>query len=293
MTRRPDAEGNVVEIDDDAPAVLGLDRELSGARAMVPARDRWIATERGRLFAREWTPGGAGLPPLLLLHDSLGCVELWRDFPARLAAATGRPVVAYDRLGFGRSDPHPGPLPSTFVADEAAIVDAVCGALGHAAIVPLGHSVGGGMAVATAARHPGRCAAVITVSAQAFVEERTLAGLRDARARFSRPGQLDRLERYHGDKARWVLDAWLGTWLDPGFAGFRLDEDLALVRGPLLALHGDRDEYGSPEHPRRIARLAAGPSTAVVLDGCGHLPHREQPERVIDEVARFLASLAR
>jgi pimeloyl-ACP methyl ester carboxylesterase len=216
-------------------------------------------------------------------------VDLWRDFPQRLAVATGRPVVAYDRLGFGRSDAYPGALPVTFIRDEAmAVVPRLSDVLGLDAVVPFGHSVGGAMALAVAARSPERCAAVVTESAQSFVEDRTLAGVRAARADFQRPGQLERLARYHGVKAAWVLDAWVETWLAPAFAGWCLDDDLRDVRCPTLAFHGDQDEYGSVQHAERIARLTRGPSRLVILDGCGHVPHREQPTRVLDEVERFL-----
>ena len=258
----------------------------------MTATDHRIGTEQGTLFARRWVPRDArraAPAPIVLFHDSLGCVELWRDFPEQLAVATRRPVVAYDRLGFGRSDEHPGPLPLTFIRDEAAtVVPRVCHALGLDMIVPFGHSVGGGMAIATAARWPDRCAAVVTESAQSFVEDRTRAGLEAARVEFARPGQLERLARYHGAKARWVLDAWIETWLSAEFADWHLDEDLRGVRCPALALHGDRDEYGSAEHPGRIARLTQGPARAVILDGCGHVPHREQPARVLSEVTQFL-----
>ena len=261
----------------------------------VTATDHRIGTERGTLFARAWAPTDVRRDPgatILLFHDSLGCVDLWRDFPQRLAVATHRSVVAYDRLGFGRSDAHPGRLPVTFIRDEAAtVVPRVCETLGLDAIVPFGHSVGGGMAIATAARCPERCAAVVTEAAQTFVEDRTVAGLRAARSDFDRPGQLERLARYHGAKARWVLDAWIETWLSAEFADWRLDDDLRGVRCPTLALHGDRDEYGSARHPERIASLTNGPSRAVILEGCGHVPHREQPTRVLAEVATFLASL--
>jgi pimeloyl-ACP methyl ester carboxylesterase len=259
----------------------------------VTASDHRVTTEKGTLFARTWVPSSARRDPdasILLFHDSLGSVDVWRDFPEQLAAATGRPVVAYDRLGFGRSDAHPGLLPLTFIRDEAeTAVPRLREALGLDAIVPFGHSVGGAMAIATAARWPEQCATVVTESAQSFVEGRTLAGIRAARAEFERPDRFERVERYHGAKARWVLDAWIGTWLDPAFAGWRLDDDLRGVRCPILALHGDQDEYGSPEHPKRIARLVQGASHVVILDGCGHVPHREQPARVLDEVARFLA----
>ncbi len=254
----------------------------------------WIATEQGRLFARVWAPSDLRSDtdaPILLFHDSLGCVELWRDFPEQLAVATRRSVIAYDRLGFGQSDAHPGTLPLTFIRDEGAtVVPQTCEALGIDAFIAFGHSVGGGMAIATASRWPERCAAVVTEAAQTFVEDRTVAGLRAARSDFDRPSQLERLARYHGAKARWVLDAWIETWLSPEFAEWRLDDDLRRVRCPALALHGDQDEYGSAEHPGRIAHLTQGPSKAVILEGCGHVPHREQPARVLAEVAGFLAS---
>ncbi|WP_328702649.1 alpha/beta fold hydrolase [Belnapia mucosa] len=260
---------------------------------MAKAADHWVETPGGRLFARSWQPEGSAAeagPTVVLIHDSLGCVELWRDFPAALATALGRRVVAYDRLGFGRSDPHPGPLPPDFIRGETeAGLLPLCEQLGIGRMVPFGHSVGGGMAVGAAARLPERCAALVTVSAQTFVEDRTLAGLREAEAGFRDPAQMQRLARYHGAKAEWVLEAWLGTWLAPEFAGWTLDADLARVRCPLLALHGDRDEYGSARHPERIVAGAAGPSRMVLLPGCGHVPHREGPEAVIEEVARFLA----
>jgi len=260
----------------------------------VAATDHRIGTEEGTLFARAWAPTDVRRDPgatILLFHDSLGCVDLWRDFPQQLAVATRRSVVAYDRLGFGQSDAHPGALPLTFIRDEAAtVVPGLCDALGLDMIIPFGHSVGGGMAIATAAGWPERCAAVVTESAQSFVEDRTRAGLQAARVEFARPGQLERLARYHGEKARWVLDAWIETWLSPAFADWSLDEDLRNVRCPALALHGDQDEYGSPEHPGRIARLTQGPSKGVILEGLGHVPHREQPARVLAEVAKFLAS---
>lgn len=261
----------------------------------VARRDHRIGVPGGRLFAREWTPLGPEAPPdarapLLLFHDSLGSVDLWRDFPARLATTTGRRVIAYDRLGLGRSDPFPGRLPLTFVDDEAtAVVPRLREALGLERLVALGHSVGGAMAVATAARLGDACEALVTIAAQSFVEERTLDGVRAARAAFADPERVRRLERHHGDKARWVLDAWIETWLDPAFAGWNLDAALGDVRCPTLALHGDRDEYGSVEQATRIAREVRGPARVVILEECGHVPQREQSARVLAEIGRLLA----
>jgi pimeloyl-ACP methyl ester carboxylesterase len=253
--------------------------------------DHGIATPAGRLFARSWTPDAAApAAPVLLFHDSLGSVELWRDFPAALAQATGRRVVAYDRLGFGRSDPCTDTLTPAFVRHESVVnVPALCAQLDIARFVAFGHSVGGAMAVETAAAFGARCAALVTESAQTFAEDRTLAGIRVAKAQFAEPGQRERLARWHGDKARWVLDAWTETWLSPAFADWSIHAVLPSVRCPVLAIHGEDDEYGSPVHPRRIAASVAGPAEVLLLPGCGHVPHREQPEPVLDALCRFLA----
>ncbi|WP_420211220.1 alpha/beta fold hydrolase [Burkholderia aenigmatica] len=273
----------------------------------IVTEETTVETPQGRLFAKRWRGGPAqqaagalnvGAPgpaapkpvaPIVLLHDSLGCVDLWRDFPAQLASATQRDVIAYDRLGFGRSDRHPGTLGTTFVRDEAdRAFAALLEQLGVDAFVALGHSVGGGMAVGCAAAHPERCRALVTIAAQAYVEERTLAGIRDAGQQFDEPGQLDRLARYHGDKAEWVLRAWVDTWLSPAFRDWSLDDVLPHVRCPTLAIHGSQDEYGSSVHPNRIASRVAGMSSVVMLKECGHVPHRERTADVLDAVKDFL-----
>jgi pimeloyl-ACP methyl ester carboxylesterase len=259
---------------------------------MTPtAEDLFAPTPQGRIFARRWGEADGGAP-IVLLHDSLGCVELWRDFPAKLAAETGRSVVAYDRLGFGRSDPHPGALSLDFIREEAeTTLPRLMAALGIERVALFGHSVGGAMAVAASAALPGQIEAVITESAQAFIEERTLSSIAEARTAFRAPDQIERLARYHGDKAKWVLDAWTETWLSQGFASWSLDEELGRLYCPVLAMHGDRDEYGSTAFPERIARLAQGAAEMVIFENCGHVPHREQPDAVLKAVTGFLGGL--
>ncbi|WP_246483657.1 alpha/beta fold hydrolase [Paenacidovorax monticola] len=140
--------------------------------------------------------------PIVLFHDSLGCVELWRDLPAALCLATGRPVIAYDRLGFGRSDARRLRPPLDFVAQEADDYFPVLREqLGVERFIALGHSVGGGMAIHCAAEWADTCDALVTVAAQVFAEERTLGGIRVAREQFQDPQQIERLARYHGSKA--------------------------------------------------------------------------------------------
>lgn len=259
----------------------------------ILASDVWIDHPQGRLFSRRWRHTGAdpatGEPtPIVLLHDSLGCVELWRDFPALLAAATGRDVIAYDRLGFGRSDAREGKLAPDFIADEArTYFPLVCERMKVDRFIAFGHSVGGGMAVHCAARYPQRCEALVTESAQAFVGEETRAGLLEAKRLFEDERALSRLEKYHGNKAQWVLDAWLGTWLDPAFAAWSLRDVLPAVRCPVLAIHGALDEYGSSRHPETIAEHAGGPAQVHILPGTYHVPHRERPDEIAGLVAAF------
>lgn len=255
--------------------------------------EHWVSTPDGRLFVKCWSGGrgaGDGLAPIVLLHDSLGCVDLWREFPEQLSRATGRRVIAYDRLGFGRSDPYPGALGHGFIGDEATGgFTAVCDHLDVGDFVVFGHSVGGGMASGCAATHPDRCQALITESAQAFVEERTLAGIRDAQRAFAEEGRFDRLRTYHGDKAAWVLDAWVSTWLSEAFRHWTLDDVLQEVRCPVLAIHGEDDEYGSRIHSERIAAASDGSATIEMLPDCGHVPHREREDDVLAAVSAFLA----
>ncbi|AUH62937.1 alpha/beta fold hydrolase [Paracoccus zhejiangensis] len=253
--------------------------------------EHWIETPRGRLFLRDWA--GDGSVPLILMHDSLGSVDLWRGFPEALARATGRRVLAYDRLGFGRSGQHPGELDRPgFVTGEARGNFArVIAALGIDRFAILGHSVGGGMGIGIAAAYPDRCRALVTISAQTFAEPLTLQGIREAKAGFAASGQMERLARWHGEKAPWVLDAWTETWLSPAFADWTLDAALARVRCPVLAIHGEADEYGSIAHPRRLAERSGGPVVLRLMAGEGHFPHRSDEAGTVAAVAEFLAGL--
>ena len=261
---------------------------------VISSSETRVQTPDGQLHVKRWqAQGGAAKAPLVLMHDSLGSVDLWREFPAQLAAATGREVIAYDRLGFGHSDPNPHRLQPSFVESEVeAGFTPLHQALGLGDFVMLGHSVGGGMAAMVAAAYGRQCQALITESAQSFVEDRTLQGIRAARDNFAQPGQLERLARYHGDKAAWVLSAWVDTWLSPPFAHYRLDAALRQVHCPVLAIHGELDEFGSLVHPENICTWAQGPCEAEIIAGGGHVPHRELPDRISSRIAGFLSRIA-
>lgn len=255
----------------------------------VEVFDGYVKVPGGRVFVRRWRPATHGRSPIVLLHDSLGCVDLWRDFPAELAQVTNREVIAYDRLGFGQSTPRTQ-LPSVdFIAEEAeTYFPAIRGALNVERFVVFGHSVGGAMAVMIAALHGDGCDALVTESAQAFVEERTLSGIRAGKEQFRDPEQFKKLTRYHGDKASWVLNAWTEVWLSGQFKDWTLDPHLSKVTCPVLAIHGDLDEFGSVEFPRRIAARVSGPSQTLILENGGHVPHRERKDEVLRALYSFL-----
>lgn len=254
----------------------------------------FITAQDQEIYVKTWCPAHkeSDLAPIVLMHDSLGSVDLWRDFPPQLAAATGRTVYAYDRLGFGQSSPHPDLLNVDFVITEAEQVFKTV--LDHFDIdhfLIMGHSVGGGMSVVIAATYPERCVGLITIAAQFEVEELTLAGIREAKLGFEQAGQIDRLARYHGDKAQWVLNAWTETWLSPAFRDWNLAAIVSEVDCPTLVIHGELDEYGTTAQPQQIFAGIAGQAELQILEGLHHMPHKEQPELVIALIAEFVQDL--
>jgi pimeloyl-ACP methyl ester carboxylesterase len=254
--------------------------------------DHWVQSADGRLFARSWAQQGAGSAPIVLLHDSLGSVELWREFPEQLAAATGRTVIAYDRLGYGKSDPNPELPGIDFISAEAS--GDFAAVLRHFEIdrfVAFGHSIGAEMSVGIGAHYGERCAAVIAMSAQSWLEDKTLATIASAQQTFADPEQFKRVTRYHGDKTQWVFRAWTEFWLSPEMRDWNVCGELARLSAPLLVLHGDRDDFTTLDQPRTMAARSGGPARLEILAGVGHLPHREQPERVLTLVAQFLKPL--
>lgn len=259
----------------------------------IDVSETFIDVPGGRVLVRQWNIEESKRAPIFLLHDSLGSVDQWREFPAELARATERNVIAYDRLGFGRSSVRLERPSVRFIHEEAEIYfPALVRGLGIDRFALFGHSVGGGMAISIAALHPKQCEAVISESAQAFLEPHTLDGIRKANVMFQDPRRFARLEKWHGDKAAWVLAAWTEVWQLPEFESWSLDEWLVEVTCPVLAIHGDLDEFGSVEFPKRIVSKVKGPSQLAILENCGHVPHRERRSEILALVTSFLESVA-
>jgi pimeloyl-ACP methyl ester carboxylesterase len=237
--------------------------------------------------AARWDPPAATGVPIVLLHEGLGCVDLWRDFPARLAHATGRTVYAYSRRGYGRSAPLAAPRRPDYLHDESRRgLASVLDALGLGRAVLFGHSDGASIALIHAAEAPARVAGVVALAPHVFVEELTLCGLRATRDAWQAGGLRPRLARWHAD-VDGAFHGWNDVWLSPEFRDWSIEALLPSIAAPVLAIQGADDEYGTLEQPWRIR--AGHPATELlVLDGCGHAPHRERTEAVLAATVRFL-----
>lgn len=254
----------------------------------------WCPVEGHRLRVEALTPPGAddSRAPLVFLHEGLGCIRLWRDVPGRLAAATGRRAVVYDRRGYGESDPVVDPRGPDYLHIEAGRhLPALMGALEIERAVFVGHSDGGTIALLFGARFPSRTAGIVTEAAHIYVDKMTVAGIRRAVTAYRQGDLRRRLARYHGEQTDSVFWSWADTWLAPWFRNWNIEADIAGVTSPLLAIQGADDPYGEPEQVERIVKAVGGPAQPLIVPGCGHIPHHEAPAAVMAAVAAFAAAL--
>lgn len=232
-------------------------------------------------------------PTLVLLHEGLGCVALWKDFPARLRDATELPVLVYSRRGYGRSDPIELPRPPSFMHDEAReTLPALLRTCGVDDLVLVGHSDGGSIALIHAASFPDApVRGVIAEAAHVFVEDVTLESIRRAAAAYEDSDLRSRLARYHGDNVDGAFHGWSRVWLSPAFRNWDLRPQLAAIRCPVLAIQGDHDPYGTLAQVDAIAHAVAGDFESLVLSHVGHAPHVEQPDVALATMARWTRQL--
>ena len=260
----------------------------------MQTQEQFISFNQHQIYTKQWiVDEEQKLSPIVLLHESLGSTELWKDFPEILAEKLKRNVISYDRIGFGQSSARNDLLALSFVADEAEPLTAVLDALALQSCILLGHSVGGGMAVAIGSMLKARCKAVITVAAQAYVEGETLDGIRHAAENACpNPKFIESLSRYHGEKTQWVLDAWTNTWLNPAFRDWNTAEYLEKLECLLLVIHGDQDPYATIAQPEYfIAKAKTKQKISHIMRGCGHFPHREKQDNLLQTLEIFLRTI--
>jgi pimeloyl-ACP methyl ester carboxylesterase len=232
-------------------------------------------------------------PALVFLHEGLGCVAMWGEFPARVADETGCRTVVYSRCGYGRSDPFDTPRTPRYLHDEALdALPAVRAALGLDRVVLVGHSDGGSIALIHAGAGRWPVAGLVVLAPHEFVEQAALRGIAAAGHAWRTTDLPGRLGRYHRDPER-VFRAWHDTWLDPAFRGWTIEDYLPGIRCPIVAVQGEDDEYATMAQLDVIAARATGSPRVdkLRLANCGHLPHRDAPAAVVDAIATFVRPL--
>ena len=262
------------------------DTRPSAERTAAPAGE-FVRVEGLDIEFRRWP--GADVP-ILLLHEALGSVSMWRDFPDRLAEATGREVIAWSRAGHGASDPTPTPRDEGYFDREATSGFRLMDALGIHTAHLFGHSDGTSIALTMAARHPERVAGLALEAPHVTVERQTIAAIRKVKEIYAAGDMKAKLGRHHRDPDH-VFRGWHELWLDPQFAGWSMEDVLPLVEAPVLLIQGCDDEYFSMQ---QLDRIQAGVPHArrLELADCGHSPHRHQPDAVIASALELFERLS-
>jgi len=254
-------------------------------------------TVRGfRLAARRIDPYGVQTqhrPVLVFLHEGLGSMQLWGDFPQAIASACGLPALLYDRLGHGLSEPLPSPaVDVAYLAREAhTFLPEVLSACAVRSPVLIGHSDGGTIALLYAARRPKQVLGIVTEAAHVFVDDRTRDGIRQTVAAYRENDLKTRLSKYHGPNTEALFQRWADTWLSDEFAAWNIEWQLKAVQCPVLAIQGDADEYGTAAQMKSIAAHAGGRSDTFLVPGCRHVPHYQAREAVAERIIAFVRAI--
>ena len=238
-------------------------------------------------------PGPAEAPTLVFLHEGLGCVAMWRDFPERVAGQTGCGALVYSRAGYGNSDQTDLPRPVGFMHDEALLtLPQVLDAFQIQTAILVGHSDGGSIALIHAGgASDARVRGLILEAPHVFVEEIGLESIRAIAGQYRSGDLKQRLARYHGKNVDATFWGWNDVWLNPEFKSWNIEEYLPHIRVPILLIQGADDQYGTPEQIRKIEAGCPGRVRTVLLPDCGHSPHLDQPERTLAAMKEFVGTL--
>jgi pimeloyl-ACP methyl ester carboxylesterase len=258
--------------------------------------DQFIDLGDRRLRVRRLGPGrtdGLDRTTLVFLHEGLGCIEMWRDFPQELCDVLQCKGVVYDRTAYGQSSPWPSDPGVRYMEIEADdVLPRLLTALAIDDCVLVGHSDGGTIALNYAANDPEPLRAVVTLAAHAVTEPVCVEAIVRARAAYRTGDLRERLAKYHGDNTDRAFYLWSDAWVAPGFQPMDADARLPRVEVPVQAIQGEDDEYGTELQLGLIAGKVAGYCETRLVPDAGHSPHLQQPHYVLAEIARFLAPLA-
>lgn len=229
----------------------------------------------------------SGRQTIVMLHEGLGSVSMWRDFPHALAQRTRCRILVYSRHGYGQSARLQSPRAVSYLHDEAFIVlPELLVRLGVREPILFGHSDGGSIALLHAARFP--TAGVVAMAAHVFVEEISVTSIAAAKVAYQTTNLREKLARYHAD-VDGVFWGWNDIWLHPDFRAWNIEEFLPAIQCPVLVIQGVEDEYGTAEQMHRIQRQAAKVELLHLAD-CRHSPHRDQPEQLLQGVGSWIGS---
>lgn len=236
--------------------------------------------------------GFSGKPTIVFLHDSFGCIQLWKDFPQKLGELVKCNVTVYDRFGYGKSGPFIKPKRDNFYMEyEADILNELLDLWGISKAILFGHSDGGTIALIAAAKYPSKILGVITEGAHILVEEVTLNGIHEAVQVYKTSNLKERLEAYHGDKTEALFWAWAEIWNSEGYSNWSIEKMMPLVKCPSLIIQGEYDEFGSLKQVDGIVNGTTGKSTKWIIPNVKHNPHKEVPELVLQRCTEFIKQL--
>ncbi|OWU82741.1 alpha/beta fold hydrolase [Phaeobacter sp. 22II1-1F12B] len=233
-------------------------------------------------------------PTIVLLHEGLGCAALWRDFPAKLAEATGMGVFVYSRLGYGQSDAAELPKPLDFMTNEAVdVLPQVLGQMGFERGILMGHSDGATIAAIYAGSVADlRVRGLVLMAPHFFTEPAGLESIRETKKTFETTDMAQKMAKYHKNPEI-AFKGWNDVWLDPKFESWNVAEVIDYLRIPTLAIQGRDDQYGTLAQIEEIENRAYSPVDTVILEDCQHAPHLEQTEAVLAAVSEFATRLER
>jgi pimeloyl-ACP methyl ester carboxylesterase len=244
-----------------------------------------LTTVAGGRIEYERIPGER--PTIVLLHEGLGSLSMWRDFPRQVAEVTGHEVLVYSRHGYGRSAPLTAPRSLRFMHDEALVVlPELLDTLEIRRPILLGHSDGGSIAIIHAGGSGRDVAGLVLLAPHVMVEEISVASIAAARAAYAQGDLRARLARHHDD-VDGAFRGWNDVWLQPDFRAWTIEEYLPRVTCPVLVIQGEDDEYGTMEQVDRIARAVPG-AKVLKLAQCGHSPHRDRATVVLEALRGFV-----